>query len=185
MARLDYFVLLIDKQLTILKQHDLSPVQTYGGAKQKKITSFCLNEEVYRGGANANKNVSQTEQICICVSGVLFFLEAEFFTGMYKFAEDNRPAVRKGYNIGDTPEQLLWDGDKIYFSIKREKSGLRPGQALVGALTGSTSEGGSYTILDYSTGNILATLTLQQGESPMMSVLNDKFIVVTQNGTRA
>jgi hypothetical protein len=156
------------------------PVQHY--TKQKKITNFCLNEEVYRGGVNtANKNVSQTDQICICASNTLFFLEAEFVTGIYKFTEDNRPAVRKGFNIGATPEQLLWDGDKIYIAVKREKTVLR---GPLGNALGS-HEGGAYTILDYNNGNILATLPLQQGESPMMSVLNDKLLVVTQNGTRA
>lgn len=57
MARLDYFCLLIEKQLIILKQHDLMPVQTY--KTKNKITNFCLNDEVYRSVANAaNKSVS-------------------------------------------------------------------------------------------------------------------------------
>jgi len=50
---------------------------------------------------------------------------------------------------------------------------------MLGALTGASNDGGAYTILDYGTGNILATLPLQPGESPMMSVLNDKFLIVT------
>ena len=101
LARLDYFVLLTDKHLTILKQHDLLPIQTYN--KQKKITNFCLNEEVYRGGSN-NRNVSQTDQICICASNTLYFLEAEFVAGIYKFTEDTRPERRRGYQLGVAPE---------------------------------------------------------------------------------
>ena len=101
LPRLDYFVLLADKQLTILKQHDLAPIQTFN--KQKKITNFCLNEEVYRGGSN-NRNVSQTDQICICASNTLYFLEAEFVAGIYKFTEDLRPERRKGFQIGVSPE---------------------------------------------------------------------------------
>ena len=82
-------MLLTDKQLTILKQHDLTLVQNYTKSK-KKITNFCLNEEVYRSGASssANRVVSQTDQICICMNNTLYFLTAEFMTGIYKFTED-------------------------------------------------------------------------------------------------
>lgn len=157
------------------------PVQTY--KTKNKITNFCLNEEVYRGAANAvSKNVSQIDQICICSNNTLFFLEAEFVTGIYKFTEDNRPAVRKGYPIGCTPEQLIWDGDKIYIASKREKAG---GLLNKGIGRANETDGGAYTILDYNTGDILAILGIPQGMNPMMSVLNEKVLVVTTNGTRA
>ena len=91
------------------------PIQTY---KSKKITNFCLNEEVYRG-ATQNRNVSSTDQICICSGGYLFFLEAERVAGQYKFAEDTKPERRKGFQIGVSPEQLVWDGDKIYMACKK------------------------------------------------------------------
>ena len=57
LPRLDYFVVLHEKQLDIIKQIDLMPIQTY---KAKKISNFCLNEEVYRG-ASQNRNVSSTD----------------------------------------------------------------------------------------------------------------------------
>ena len=75
LPRLDYFVLLHDKQLSILKELDLMPIMTYN--RQKKITNFCLNEEVYRSSVASGRNVSQTDQICFCSNNTLFFLEAE------------------------------------------------------------------------------------------------------------
>lgn len=74
--------------------------------------------------------------------------------------------MRKGYPIGCTPEQLIWDGDKIYIASKREKAGgllnLRDkaGLPLKGAILGRAgeSDGGAYTVLDYHTGDILAIL---------------------------
>ena len=50
---------------------------------------------------------------------------------------------------------------------------------------GGNPEIGAYTILDYNTGNVLATLPLQQGEVPMMCALNDKFLIVTGQGMKA
>ena len=44
---------------------------------------------------------------------------------------------------------------------------------------------GSYTILNYQTGEVIAALPLQQGDIPMMSALNDKILVVTDQGQRA
>lgn len=163
----------------ILKQQDLMPVQTYKPAK--KITNFCLNEEVYRSltASAANKNVSQIDQICYCSNNTLNFLKADFVTGIYKFTEETQPNLRKGYLIGCTPDQLIWDGDKIYISARRDKAGgilnIRAGE----------SEEGSYTILDYNTGDILSVLNYPQGTPAFMSVLNEKLLVVTQHGTRA
>ena len=118
---MDYFVVLHEKQLDIIKQIDLMPIQTY---KAKKISNFCLNEEVYRG-ASQNRNVSSTDQICIVSSGTLFFLEAERSVNQYKFVEDTKPERKKGFQIGVSPEQLVWDGDKIYMACKRSQS-FRP-----------------------------------------------------------
>ena len=44
---------------------------------------------------------------------------------------------------------------------------------------------GSYTILNYNSGDIMATHALQQGDVPMMCALNDKLLVVTHAGNRA
>lgn len=100
LPRVDYYVLLHDKQLTILTQQNLKPVQEY---KNKKITNFCLNEEVYRGGTT-NRNVSLNDQICICANNTLFFLEAEFVNRMTRFADDSHPDRRSGFPIGSSPE---------------------------------------------------------------------------------
>lgn len=109
------------------------------------------------------------------------------------FTEDKRPAVRKGYPIGCTPEQLIWDGDKIYIAAKRDKSGSIFGGGIVNALpmqgkllgVEGRSDGGAYTILNANNGDILAVLGVPQGTPAMMSVLNDKLLVVTDQGTRA
>ena len=119
LARLDYFALLCKNELTIIKQHDLGLIQTYN--KHKKISNFCINEEVYRGAGGNNRNVSQTDQICICANNTLYFLEAEFVAGIYKFTEDTRPERRRGFQIQVAPEQLLWDGEKIYIASKRSQ----------------------------------------------------------------
>ena len=44
---------------------------------------------------------------------------------------------------------------------------------------------GSYTILSYQTGEVIAALPMQQGDIPMMSALNDKILVVTDQGQKA
>mmetsp|Transcript_29500 Transcript_29500/g.36598 ORF Transcript_29500/g.36598 Transcript_29500/m.36598 type:complete len:139 (+) Transcript_29500:268-684(+) len=116
LPRVDYYVLLHDKQLTILTQQNLKPVQDY---KVKKITNFCLNEEVYRGGTS-NRNVSLNDQICICANNTLHFLEAEFVNRMTRFTEDSHPDRRSGFQINMQPEQMVWDGDKIYLAWKRQ-----------------------------------------------------------------
>ena len=102
LARLDYFALLCKSELTIIKQHDLGLIQTYN--KHKKITNFCINEEVYRGAGTGSRTVSQTDQICICANNTLFFLEAEFVAGIYKFTDDQRPERKKGFPVGNAPD---------------------------------------------------------------------------------
>jgi len=101
LPRADYYCLLLTSsstgQLTILKQFDLKPIQEY--TKHKKITNFCLNDEVYRGGQQANRNGSMSDQICICANNTLYFLEAEFVNRMIRFTEDSHPDRRKGFEI--------------------------------------------------------------------------------------
>lgn len=149
LARLDYFAILTKNELTIIKQQDLSHIQTY--SKNKKITNFCINEEVYRSAGTGNRNVSQTDQICICANNTLFFLEAEFVAGFYKFTEDQHSERKKGFSIGSAPEQLLWHGDKIYLAQKRSQR--LPGGFLQGGLIhGNANEVGAYIILNYNNG---------------------------------
>ena len=78
-----------------------------------------------------------------------------------------------------TPEQLLWDGDKIYLASKRSFKGL------VGHLANRDGDAGAYTILNYTNGEVIATHSLQVVDVPMMSVLNDKLLVLTDGGRKA
>jgi hypothetical protein len=45
LSRADYFCLLSDGALKIIKQQDMKQVQDI---KNRKIAAFCLNQEVYR-----------------------------------------------------------------------------------------------------------------------------------------
>lgn len=92
------------------------PVMNYS---KKKVTNFCLNDEVYRG-MQSNPNVSHFDQICICVNNTLYFLEAEQVTGIYKYTEDTSPARRNGFSINCSPDQMVWEGKKIYIAYKRD-----------------------------------------------------------------
>ena len=39
---------------------------------------------------------------------------------MTRFAEDSHPDRRAGFQLGFTPEQMVWDGDKIYLAWRRQ-----------------------------------------------------------------
>lgn len=50
-------------------------------------------------------------------SNTLYFYETDISSGALLFKEDQK--LEKGYQIGFTPQQLFWDGDRIYMASKR------------------------------------------------------------------
>lgn len=79
--------------------------------------------------------------------------------GLCKFREDSNAVRNKGFTLGFTPTQILWDGDKIYIASKR-----------------------AYMVLSYQTGDLLFKHEIDVRDVPMMTVLQDKFLVVTRGG---
>lgn len=50
---------------------------------------------------------------------MLFFYETDISSGALQFKEDNRAPQDKGFFLGFAPQQLYWDGDRIYVASKK------------------------------------------------------------------
>ena len=48
-----------------------------------------------------------------------------------------------------------------------------------------SQEGGNISIISYNDGSVIATLPLAQGDVPMMSIYNDKVLVLQEQGSKA
>lgn len=102
---------LYGQTVQIVSSQDLNFVQEF---KNRKITTFCINTALYR-----NKELA-FDQICVATDkNFLFFYESDLSSGSLLFKEDMRQPQDKGYFIGTKPEQLFWDGDRIYLVTKR------------------------------------------------------------------
>ena len=90
---------------------------------------------------------------------------------MTRFAEDSHPDRRAGFQLGFTPEQMVWDGDKIYLAWRRQAGR----KALLNA--NQTYES-LISVISYTNGSTIAQLPLPGVDKPMLSVFSDKMLTV-------
>ena len=106
-----------DQMIAILSANviqivDSADLQLRQELKTRKVTTFCINTAVYRTKDGSG------DQICVAsTSNTLYFYDTDMSSGGMLFKED--PKLDKGYQIGFAPQQLFWDGERIYMASKR------------------------------------------------------------------